>query len=223
MRSFWVVLLLMLFFLLVLVLLIPRVTAQGSTYSAGNVLTFVATFPATCADGNLIILSAPVGEFEAGTLHRCVNKVFTPLLPIPPKTILNLPNNTFADVLTVSVPNAASAAVLEISLSGSLGAGGAIGPYESSIGANALITITRVPGQATVKNLMIQPAPDVRSVGAAAITQDISLSANVGATNATQTFAVQYKVARGTGNSTNHVASATSRVVSPALSLITVN
>ncbi len=263
-------LLLLLLVLAALALLVWYATreaeAQGAVYTPGNVLTVVSSFPPSCADGNLIILSASANGFAAGTMHGCLNNAFVPILPaklvvagptlpaacavgdvytitptgalwscpvtntfvpvaagvVAAKTVLGLANNVATPILQVTVPNAASAAVIDVDLSGSLGAGGAVGPYESSIGAHVLVTITRTPGLATVKNLVIQPAPDARVAGGAAISQDVTLSANVGANTASQTFSIDYKVSRGTGSSTNHIASATSRVVSPALTLISV-
>ena len=226
MRAFWIVLILVALILLVALgmILMPLAAAseQGAAYSPGNVLTVVSSLPPACAEGNIVILSAPAPA-PGGVLYRCVNNAFVSILPAGTKTIAGLANNVPTPILVVSVPNAASAAVLDLTLSGSLGAGGAVGPYEASIGAHVLVTITRTPGLATVKNLVIQPAPDARVAGGAAISQDVTLSANVGANNVTQSFTINYSLSRQTGNATNHIASATSRVVSPALTLISVN
>ncbi len=241
--------------------------AQGSTYSPGNVLTLVPAFPPSCADGNLLILSAPANGFAAGTMHGCLANKFTPILParlvvsgptlpitctvgdfftlvpagalwtcntpnnfvpvaagvVAAKTITGLANNVPTPVLIVTVPNSPSAALIDVDLSGSLGGGGAVGPYEASIGASVLITVTRVPGLATVANLVIQPAPDVRVAGGSAISQDVTLSAITGAMTASQSFQILYRITRGMGSSTNHIASVTSRVVSPALTAIVIN
>lgn len=230
-------------------------------------LSVSPTFPPSCTDGNLMVLSAPANGFATGTLHVCLSNGWTPVVPtalivsgttlpstctvgalftvtptgglwtcpspntfvpvaatiVPAKTIVGIANNTFTDVLTVTVPNAASGAVIEVTLSGSLGAGGAVGPYEATTGRTVLLAVSRTPGLATAATLVtVSNTADARVAGATTIAQTTQLSALTGGNNATQTFTLQYRITRGGGGSTNHIASAVSRVVSPTLTNITI-
>ncbi len=178
--------------------------------------------PATCLQGALFTLT------PTGALFTCpAPNTFVPVgaTIVANKTIAGIQNNVFTDVATITVPNMASGALIEITLTGSLGAGGAIGAYEATTGRTVIIAVTRTPNLATVATIITsQDAIDARVVGATTITQTTQLSAITGLPNVQQTFTLQYRIARGggVGMSNNHIASLTTRVVSPTLTNITI-
>lgn len=175
--------------------------------------------PTSCIVGTVFTVT------PGGALFSCpIANTFIPVAAtVITKTILGLVNNVFADVLTITVPNAAVGAVIEITLTGSLGAGGSVGPFEATTGRVMLVTITRTPGVATDAQLVVaQNAGDARVVGATTIAQMTQLSAISGAPTGAQTLTVQYRITRGAGASTNHVAAAVSRIISPSPTAITI-
>jgi hypothetical protein len=212
-------------------------TAQVGDFASGSVLvcssnTFVpmlptalivsgASLPATCKVGALFTVT------PTGALWTCpIANMFVPVAAtlIPAKTVTGLANNVFTDVLMVSVPNAASGAIIEVVIAASLGTGGAVGQYEATTGRTLLIAITRTPGLATDMTIttMANPGMDARVVGATTIAIATQLSAVTGANTATQTFTLQLRVTRGAGTSTNHIASLRTSITSPTLTNITV-
>ena len=241
--------------------------AQGAVYSPGNVISLSSTFPGSCSDGNVIILSVAIGNFAKGTMHACLANAWTPVVPtalvvsgttlpatclvgalftitptgalwtcpqtntfvpvaatiVPAKTITGLANNVFANILTFTIPNSASGALIEVSLTGSLGAGGAIGQYEATTGKQILVAITRTPGLSTdATHFLTNNALDARVVGAGTIAFTTQLSAISGLNSATQTFTLQARITRGAGSSDNHIVSVATRLISPLLTNITV-
>lgn len=191
------------------------------TPSPAVVINNATSLPSTCIVGTLFTIT------PTGALFSCpITDTFVPVAAgiVAIKSITGIQNNLFTNVLTITVPNIATGAVLGVTLSGSLGVGGAIGQYETTTGRELLISITRTPGLATANQIItVQSVADASVVGAAGITQTTQLSAVSGANNATQTFSLQYRITRGSGTSNNHIASVTSRLVSPAPTSITIN
>jgi hypothetical protein len=121
------------------------------------------------------------------------------------KLITGMADATFVDLFTVTVPNSAQAATIEITLMGSLGAGGAVGAFESSNGAFGLVTVARTAGVATVAVAAALTSSAVASVaGANNAAVAYQVSAITGANGATQTFTIQAKVTKSLGASANH-------------------
>lgn len=136
------------------------------------------------------------------------------------KTVTGMANNVFTDVLTLTIPNVACAAIIEVTLTGSLGAGGAIGPYESTTGRTVLLTVTRTPNLSAVVDVSTPTnAMDVRVAGGATINQATQMSAVSGLATAIQTASLQYRLTRGSGASTNHVTVLAARVVGTGITL----
>jgi hypothetical protein len=122
------------------------------------------------------------------------------------KAVSAIANNTATAVFTVTVPNAAHSASIRVRLTGSLGAGGAIGANESTQDATYNINITRTAGVATVATIgavVGQPAA-ASVVGANNAATTGTLSAISGAVGATQTFTINVTIARSGGSSDNH-------------------
>lgn len=121
------------------------------------------------------------------------------------KSVTGIANNTATDIITVTVPNAAHSATLKVTLTGSLGAGGAIGANEATGTTSFNVPIARTAGVATVPATATAYAVTNTNVaGAATITVTYAISAISGAVGATQTFTVTVTIARGSGSSTNH-------------------
>lgn len=169
--------------------------------------------PSTCIVGSVFTV------IPSGSLWTCpITNQFVPVGNIvAAKTILGIQNNVFTDVLTVTVPNLNVGAVIEVTLSGSLGAGGAVGEFESTIGRSLLLSVTRVAGLATNVSITTASNSTIASVvGAAGITQTTQVSVISGLNTATQTFTLQYRITRGSGASNNHIAAVRTSISSPA-------
>lgn len=214
--------------ILLLLVLIPSTLVRGQTVTRlGVTVPSGITLPATCNPTNLFYVTvAPTGTYlcTATNIWTIYDNVIPPVTGvIVAKTITAITNNVFTNVLTFTIPNTATGALVEVTAVGSLGAGGAIGAFESSAGRALIIMLTRVPGLATATSLVnVQTATDVNVVGASAIALSTQLSALSGANNATQTISLQVRINAATGASTNHVASVVGRVVSPIPTSITV-
>lgn len=121
------------------------------------------------------------------------------------KAVASIANAVATDVLTVTIPNAAHSASLKVKVTGSLGAGGAIGANEASATNTYDIIITRTAGVATVAAISSAYGAAASAVaGAATVTATATITAMSGAVGATQTFTVQVTISRSGGSSTNH-------------------
>jgi hypothetical protein len=118
------------------------------------------------------------------------------------KVLTGMADNTVVTLLTVTVPNANSAAGLRITLNGALGDG------DSSQTTIVDIGISRIAGAAAkaVAGAAIGAGATAGATGNAVAT--VSVTAMSGAVGAVQTFDVQVKVARSAGVSTGHVVAA---------------
>lgn len=140
------------------------------------------------------------------------------------KAIASIPDNTATATITVTVPNAAHAASLKVTLIGTLGAGGAIGAGEATGTISYDIAIARTAGVATVATLSSGYGSATSAVsGAATITVTGAVSSLTGANDATQTFTVNITIARGSGSSTNHTALVYGRLMNANASGITLS
>jgi hypothetical protein len=121
------------------------------------------------------------------------------------KAVTSIADNTATAAITVTIPNAAHSAMLNLKLAGSLGAGGAIGANEANASIEYNIAIARTAGLATVATISSAFGSASSSVaGAATITISAAASSLTGANSAQQTFTVNVTIARGSGSSTNH-------------------
>lgn len=121
------------------------------------------------------------------------------------KSVASIANNTGTSVLTITVPNAAHSAIVDVILRGSLGAGGAIGANEATGSVSYSIALTRTAGVNLVAGISSAYGSATSSVaGGATITVTAALAAVSGAVGATNTVAVNITIAAGTGSSTNH-------------------
>lgn len=121
------------------------------------------------------------------------------------KAVTGITNAAATDVLTVTIPNAAHSACLEVEVIGSLGAGGAVGANEATASNTYKFVITRTAGVATVVATSAAFGAAAAAVaGAATVTCTAAATAMTGVVSAQQTFTVQVTISRSAGSSTNH-------------------
>lgn len=139
------------------------------------------------------------------------------------KAVTGIANAVATDVLTVTIPNAAHHAVLEIEVQGALGAGGAIGAGSAMATNTYKIAIVRTAGVATVATATAAThAVAVAVAGSETVTATAAVTAMSGAVGATQTFTVQMTISRSAGSSTNHTALITYKLTNANATGITV-
>lgn len=140
------------------------------------------------------------------------------------KAVTAFSDTVAKDVFTVTVPNAAHAALIELDLLGVLGAGGAIGAGESVRLSKYQVVVARTAGVAVV------PAVSSAIGGAAAnvaggdgITSVVAtLSAITGAVGAENTFTILVAITRAGAGATNHTLLATARIANKSATGITI-
>lgn len=138
------------------------------------------------------------------------------------KSVTGIADAAATGVLTLTVPNAAQAALLNIKILASLGAGGAVGADEASAVYENQVAIARTAGVATVATAGTAVLTASSAVaGAATITLTVAVSAMTGAVGAQQTFTVNVTIAHGTGASTNHRAIVVAELVNAEASGVT--
>lgn len=122
------------------------------------------------------------------------------------KKVVAIPNAVATAVLTVTVPNAAHAACLELRLLASAGAGGAVGANEAQSVAEYLVVISRTPGVATVAvaSSAAKAASAIVAGGMASLTLAAAVSAITGGNTVAQTFTINVTITRASGSSDNH-------------------
>jgi hypothetical protein len=121
------------------------------------------------------------------------------------KKVTGLLDATATTLLTVTVPNTSQAATIPIVLTGTLGAGGAIGAGECSATAYGQIVLARTPGVATVATATaLADTGSACVAGATTVTLAYAVTAMVGAVTVPQTFTVTGTVTKGAGSSTGH-------------------
>lgn len=122
------------------------------------------------------------------------------------KNVTGLTDTTATAVLTITVPNAAHTAVINVDALGVLGAGGAVGAGECSKLAKYQVVVTRTAALAAVITVS-SAIGGVQSkvAGADSITSTVvTASAVSGANSVTQTFTVKVAITKGGGSSDNH-------------------
>lgn len=139
------------------------------------------------------------------------------------KSVTGIADATATDILTVTVPNAAHSASIEVILNGSLGAGGAIGANEATGTVVYNVSIARTAGVNAVATISTAYGSSTSAVaGAATITVTGDLGAVSGAVGAANTFTIRATITKGSGASANHTCVATARVLNANASGITI-
>ena len=139
------------------------------------------------------------------------------------KKITGIADNTFTDVFTVTIPNAAHAATIEVCLSGAKGAGDAEGACGSVSSTVYLISIQRTAGVTTTAAISaVSPTVATTIAAGNAVATTAQCSAMTGAVGAQQTFTIQVKIARAAGASTNHTCTAVAELINSNATGITI-
>jgi hypothetical protein len=172
-----------------------NVTETGIGSGGGNVIQASVGGSVVFQVSRTGVVTTPGQSGGAGTLNSIT------------KTITGIAEATATSVVTVTIPNAANGAVIDLLIVASLGAGGAVGQFEASAELHGSVVVTRTPGLATAAAAATAFGTTSDSVvGGATITLAYSVSAISGANTATQTFTIQVTITAGSGSSTNHSA-----------------
>lgn len=139
------------------------------------------------------------------------------------KQVTGLANTVATAVLTVTVPNAQHAAVLDIDVVGILGAGGAIGAGEATRNSRYQVVLARTSGVNVVAtaSAAIGGAAATVAGGDAITSVVVTLSAIAGAVGASNTFDVLVAITRAGAGADNHVALVAARIVNQNASGVT--
>lgn len=124
------------------------------------------------------------------------------------KLITGMSDATATSLLTVTVPNVAVGATVMAFITASLGAGGAVGAFESNDSCLYCFTVTRTAGLAMTAGGITLGAGNHTSsqgvAGANTCTLSLGFSSVSGGNTATQTASLQATVTKGGGASSNH-------------------
>ena len=139
------------------------------------------------------------------------------------KAVAAFTDTVAKDVFTVTIPNAAHAAMIEIDLLGVTGAGGAVGAGESTAVAKYTMTVVRTAGVAGVVVLATIFGDQEAGVAGADILTSViaTVSGMTGANGAEQTFTILAAITKSAGASDNHTLVATARILNGNASGIT--
>lgn len=140
------------------------------------------------------------------------------------KSVTGIANAVATTVLTISALNVSQNALVRVSLSASLGAGGAVGANEANATVSYDIAVTRVLGvnAVAVATAAITGATAVVA-GGATITVTAALGAVTGAVGAANSVLFQATITRGGGASTNHTCLVTAEVINANASGVTIS
>ena len=153
---------------------------------------------------DLIVRAQNIGAAEAAATS-CTKKVIS---------IASIADATATTVFTVTIPNAAHSASVEVALTGSLGAGGAIGANEATGTIKYLVSVARTAGVNAVATISTAFGSATSAVaGAATITVAGDLGAITGAVGASNTFTIRVTITKGSGASANHTCKATAEII----------
>lgn len=189
-----------------------RVSGAESSGDAGSGMTLLSRTDAGALIDAVVTLVRAAGGYIAWAAGRPMSWGGNPAGATTVTRIVRattaIANNTATAVLTVSIPNGAHSATVRVTITGSLGAGGAIGANEASASITYDFTIARTAGV----NAVVATSAGYGSSGSAAVagadtcTVTAAASAISGAVGATNSFTVNATIARGGGASTNHTA-----------------
>lgn len=140
------------------------------------------------------------------------------------KAVTAFTNAVAKTVLTLTIPNAAHSASYMVQITGSLGAGGAIGANEASATNCYIVTLTRTAGvNATAAISAAFGAAATAVAGAATVTCTAALAAVSGAVGASNTIDLQATISRSGGTSDNHNAVVTATLLNANATGITIS
>lgn len=195
------------------------VSSAGLRVGATRTIAWLTTDPSAGATADTGIARASAGSLLFGdgstattTSRTEMNKAVTAFTDAVAKT-----------VFTLTIPNAAHSASYLVRVTGSLGAGGAIGANEASATNCYVVTLTRTAGVAAVAAISAAFGAAACAVaGAATATCTAALAAVGGAVGATNTIDIQATITRSGGSSANHTCVATVSLLNANVTGITV-
>ena len=206
-----------------------NVAAAGVTASAAeiNVLHSVTAGTARASSGVVLDAAKSVDVGQVTTLRSLGGTGVPGAAAVQSemtKKVTGLSNASATDVLTVTVPNAQHAALIDIDILGILGAGGSIGAGESFILSKYQIVVGRTAGVATVAvvSTAIGGANGYVASGDHMTSAVVTVSTMTGATSATQTFTIKVAITKASGASDNHVAVVSARILNENATGITI-
>lgn len=139
------------------------------------------------------------------------------------KVVTGIADATGTAVFTVTVPNSAQAAMIELNILASLGAGGAIGAFEASAEAIGAVIVARTAGvNAVATAATLTNTATAAVAGATTITLAYAVSAISGAVGAVNTFTINVTITKGGGASANHQAFVEATVLNAVGSGVTI-
>jgi hypothetical protein len=139
------------------------------------------------------------------------------------KEVTGIADATATTVFTVTIPNAAHSASVNVTLNGRLGAGGAIGADEATGTISYIVSVARTAGANAVASISSAYGSATSSVaGAATITVAGTLGAVSGAVGAANTFTIRVTITKGSGASANHKCTATAALLNANATGITI-
>lgn len=196
-----------------------RVTIGGVQIANVTGTALAGTALAPGLSGNSFIATAGSNQvrFAAGatsivTSRTEINAAITAFTNAAAKT-----------VLTITIPNAAHSASILVRVTGSLGAGGAIGANEATATNCYVVSVTRTAGvNATAAISAAFGAAATAVAGAATVTCTAALAAVSGAVGATNTIDIQATISRSGGSSDNHTAVVTASLLNANAAGITI-
>lgn len=140
------------------------------------------------------------------------------------KAVTAFADTTAKAVFTVTVPNAAHAAVIEVDCLGVLGAGGAIGAGESTRNSKYHVTLARTAGVAVVVGVSAAIGGAAATVaGGQAITSVVVTASSItGGVTADNTFTILVAITRAGATATNHTGVFSARILNGNASGVTI-
>ena len=198
----------------------PGATTQGLNLHSGSGIRITSSDASGTPDvaltrgGSNQLVQADGAVTGGGTAasRAEINKAVTAFTDAAAKT-----------VFTLTIPNAAHSASYLVRVTGSLGAGGAIGANEASATNCYVVTLTRTAGvNATAAISAAFGAAATAVAGAATVTCTAALAAVSGGVGASNTIDIQATITRSGGSSDNHTCVATASLLNANSSGITI-
>lgn len=200
--------------------------------ASGSAVNLVANVPT----GGLFSLQVNGGSYFQSAADRAgvrgaltIGETSTVAATASSATKLIKATSAFSDgvakaTITITIPNAAHSASVRVRVTGSLGAGGAIGANEASASNSYMITIARTAGVNAVAAISSAFGAAAAAVaGAATVTCTAAMSAVSGAVGATNTFTVNVTITRSGGASDNHTCVTLAEIVNANATGVTIS
>lgn len=203
------------------------VSCTGKLVTSGNALADNVSFEVTGAKigGRIIAVCDGISWLAHGSRSGggfCVNGVPFGQQELTKETTA-IVDATATAVLTVTVPNVAQAAMLEISVIGRLGAGGAIGADEAVQTSKYQASIVRTVGVASVCTLSAQlGAVAVAVAGAATVTATLTAVANAEGVGVANTHTLKVTITKSGGASAAHKCNLSVRLLNAPGATVTI-